>query len=253
MRLTRIALQKTFYGLVLGAYCFGLLTKPGTRLPKLVAARMLKNPYRMYGVMTGTNFHGISNFPKYTFPQVREALIELVKQGALPAHHVLKYEVGYMPDDATLKLAEQYLDGKVLPEKKSTLYVPYVSSGLLPTPPQHTSEHTLKSIANMDRLRKEARFDRFESRRLAAIQYQQGLIESLEAELDARRAQLASMMASQDSPAQLPLPFENHPGPFLTEGSVPDTVNLSPALALGAMPEVVDESPHGAKDSASVS
>lgn len=243
MRLTNIALQKTFYGLVLGAYCFGLLTKPGSR-PKLVAARMLRNPYRMYGFMTGAAFYGISNFPKYTREQVKKALIELVEAGEVPVSTVLKLEAGYdVSDKETLTTVDRYLSGKLKPTKKATLYVPYVGTGMLPTPPQHTSESTLKSIANMARERAQAREDRFESRRLAAIQYQQGLIESLEAELDMRRAELARMLENGSKSTQLELSLDHQQSPFLAEGTIPEVTTSAPMpdFALGTMPETIAE------------
>lgn len=219
MRITTFVLPKRFYGLILGAYYFGLL-------PSFVFTRLLTT-HLMFGVCAGATFYGISNFPKYTNVQLAYALAELVRLGsrAVTVQDVLKFDSGQPLPPTVQRLVELFLEGKYTPAciPQETISRPLnAATGAAVADTTQPSPATVKSreLLRQSREAKSAG-NRYQAKRLAAIAYQRQLLDYLKINADALEKQITEMEKQAGVAPQLELPL--------------------------------DVSPHGAKDSALVS
>ena len=163
MRKLSIALPKRVYGLVLGSFCLGIqLTKLGKRPSfSLVATKIMREPYKLYGLFLGKRFFGWGNLPKYTRTDIKNALVDIALSKNPPSTfamskpvdhvsvvHVLKYDMNQPIPSASLQEAEDYLDGKVVLDNPPQHLYDVLNTKHAETSSAASSESTNKSRQN---------------------------------------------------------------------------------------------------------
>ncbi len=163
MRRLHIELPKRVYGLVLGSFCLGVqLTKVGKRTSfSLVATKIMRDPYTLYGVFLGKIFYGWGDVPRYTRSEIKNALVEIalaknpptgltltrpVDQSSIT--DVIKYDMRQDIPAESVKKAEEFLDGKLELSKLTNLSYDVLNTKHNQISKAATSDATLRSRKN---------------------------------------------------------------------------------------------------------